>query len=962
MQPGTGVYTYCYQPAGMEGQRDHAARAASASVEWPQTSSMTPQEQPALFGGTLQNPYPSGGRPASAFAGDKLVTLGTGLGQPSPQNPQATGADDSGVQFGRHAVMHGGNISERATFTNPPVPVGQLAGPAAHALSAGSHQRTVTRDQQGGKVTTGDGRWDSFGAPPTASEQTGAWAMERQKPPSAQGWEDHTAAQNGEILSDTEERASRSTYNGRNGENGQRGRDPDSDASYGEVAKGSTKDWPNTDRVGEARRTSLPRTHRRAVAEDLARHSAAVAPPLSSLVAHDQSVVNARSAAERAAEEADFLLRRAQEMEAQRNGAVAAAQQTYDGVVAKAAQFQDLQAEGIRRLGTDSSRGGAPRYEQNGQLEGAAVKESLSPEGKDTGERPSSFERLLAEHLPAKGQWGGDLLPAMLGMIRTEIDEGVARRLGRPSSKERGWDAAVGATDQSRRDRTPSATKQVAGDGRTRSDRRRETGEPQARPTNRAREGERRSYAEVAGGPPGRPINRGTGMDRHQNGETAGGRRRTQSRSAADMPRDTRAGDRYTTAQPPPYQPPTRNGGRTNTARPPQDGRPYADAGYGVLGPHRPAAPRAQGPPAKVRAPEYAARDYLDTEDEQEEDDGWQVLPPPQRRAEAAAAIGRMQKPTLFPQRYDPAAPFEHYQRLFEDAAGMNGWDKEEMARFLPQALPYKVFETVAHIQHGRPGAYDAMVDALTLRYGASVNVGRSLALFEVRRQKDDEDPVAFAQALSILAGWAYPEMDLANRDILLKQKFLAGLKDRGLAKWVSGFEPRTIDEAVTKAVTLGTISETPAPRVNRYRPSPGDKENTPWVGQIQEPDEDDTVADSGAAPKAAPAAETTLAEVLKRLVKIEKAAEARRKGAAPQNGKGTTKTQEKGAPKLRCYNCNKEGHFSRECPLPQKERSARKRDGGDQPQQKTATKGAENAKAPGPAEAQPDGPVAQKT
>ena len=292
--------------------------------------------------------------------------------------------------------------------------------------------------------------------------------------------------------------------------------------------------------------------------------------------------------------------------------------------------------------------------------------------------------------------------------------------------------------------------------------------------------------------------------------------------------------------------------------------------------------------------------DGTDGEDEWADDECYSTLSelPPVRRITRAT----VQKPAVRPPQFDTAMPFEHYKRLYEDAAAMNGWNEFEMARYLPQVLPSTAYETVANIATGAAGAYRRMISALTRRFGASVNVGRSQALLEARRQKENEDPSAYAQALQTLAGWAYPGMEASSIDVMLKTRFMAGLRDRGLARWISGFEPRTLDEAVNKAVMLGAIPEDP--RGGRGKGPQKEREFVPWVGQTRESDQ----KHGGGA----------------RTAQRGKGGSPNKGGDRPKkavperdsNGSDQADGDENARPPFKgtCYECGEEGHMGRDC------------------------------------------------
>ena len=286
----------------------------------------------------------------------------------------------------------------------------------------------------------------------------------------------------------------------------------------------------------------------------------------------------------------------------------------------------------------------------------------------------------------------------------------------------------------------------------------------------------------------------------------------------------------------------------------------------------------------------------------------------------STSRLGRLTRPVMMPSKYDKSTPFEHFRNLFEDVAGMNGWDEQDMARCLPQALPLDVYENISHIPTYSRGAYRAMIHTLTRRYGASVNLERNQALFQARTQKNEEDFETFAQALTTLAGWAYPDLDYYHRQLMIKRQYFAGLRDRTLAMWVGGFEPHTVQEAVTKSMALSTIYEKRAAKPSRARHVNDDREVIPWIGQLGAAS---PKAGDGSKPKARRPAKDN-----KPFPRQPAKTEARKAPVTPPRGERTGQADKKN----NCFNCGRPGHFARDCPEEFKPKTAPRKTSGKTP------------------------------
>ena len=176
-------------------------------------------------------------------------------------------------------------------------------------------------------------------------------------------------------------------------------------------------------------------------------------------------------------------------------------------------------------------------------------------------------------------------------------------------------------------------------------------------------------------------------------------------------------------------------------------------------------------------------------------------------RVITALASERATSFLMKPRCFDEQEPFEHFERLFSDAAAINGWTDFEKARFLPQSLPTRCYAVIQDVPTEAPGAYAAMVAALTRRYGMDATTGAYRSLLSARRQGQGEALIDYAHELKRITLKAYPNMDETQRDALALRVFLTGMRDTELARQVQHLVPSTLDKALAKAITLSTLN-----------------------------------------------------------------------------------------------------------------------------------------------------------
>ncbi|KAJ8026417.1 Retroviral-like aspartic protease 1 [Holothuria leucospilota] len=164
---------------------------------------------------------------------------------------------------------------------------------------------------------------------------------------------------------------------------------------------------------------------------------------------------------------------------------------------------------------------------------------------------------------------------------------------------------------------------------------------------------------------------------------------------------------------------------------------------------------------------------------------------------------GTRPKPLMLPEKFDGSQPWEDYLTHFKSVAEINGWNREQKARFLGANLKGGALEVYTEISSAARTSFSAVVEALERRFGRAHQKPLFLAQLSMRRRGRNESLQQLAQAIKRLVNGAYPSLNMNARDGIAVESFRAALDDVELQRAVFMAKPDSLAEAVTAAVEM---------------------------------------------------------------------------------------------------------------------------------------------------------------
>ena len=238
----------------------------------------------------------------------------------------------------------------------------------------------------------------------------------------------------------------------------------------------------------------------------------------------------------------------------------------------------------------------------------------------------------------------------------------------------------------------------------------------------------------------------------------------------------------------------------------------------------------------------------------------------------------------------------------FEVIAGRFQWTDEDMLDQLLPRLEGAAAEFVfSQLRKDTINSYPDLVREINIRF-TPIETSRSFAAkLSRRRQRPGETVEEFAAEVKRLYDKAHKYRDQRTRQEDLLTKFLDGLIDEDMRFELEfSKEPNTIDEAVFFAVNWIQLRGRTRKKYQEarrvYREADYDEESQQAVRQISSNCNEDGEGDENVSLR------KMIQDIMSRLDRIDE--------RTPWKS-----TREERRKMVKCFNCNKQGHYARECP-----------------------------------------------
>jgi hypothetical protein len=312
--------------------------------------------------------------------------------------------------------------------------------------------------------------------------------------------------------------------------------------------------------------------------------------------------------------------------------------------------------------------------------------------------------------------------------------------------------------------------------------------------------------------------------------------------------------------------------------------------------------------------------------------------------------------PRMKPSLYDGQTPYEDYQVQFHMLTELNGWSNDVKALYLAGCLNGSARSVLNDMDPQDRYNYGKLDEALRERFGTDDQSELFKAKLRNRVKNKEETLQELAHDIRRLVRLAYPKAPARTHDDLTKDQFIEALGD-GEIRWsVFQARPKTITEALKVAMELEAFKESEKCRMRR---------NVRGIktegGDLQEDRGRLEGGDGGKEPTLVPLDLRQMAAQISQMHQMGRGyggPETRMVGGKPVVGEkngirnagpgsspvgnGLEKvgmgSGERGygmsrAPfdvsRIKCFRCDKMGHYARECPDLVKRDTGRPKDGG---------------------------------
>lgn len=251
----------------------------------------------------------------------------------------------------------------------------------------------------------------------------------------------------------------------------------------------------------------------------------------------------------------------------------------------------------------------------------------------------------------------------------------------------------------------------------------------------------------------------------------------------------------------------------------------------------------------------------------------------------------------------------------FEQVAQWNEWNDHEKALQLAMSLRGVAQRVLGELPREILCQYETLKSVLMQRFCPPERVTAYRCEFRNRRRNREESVVEYGYALKRLASRAFPSIPIEMRESLIVEQYISGLGNQDIKRHIQFAHPSTLDRAISLAVEFEAFEGS----YNVLR-----KPNEPVHSNVMaltntgnsEKDIQKTPCHSNLETSRLDRLEDSMRDVKESLKNLSNKPERPRQVEKTEQRNHTrSQIKTRDSQKFICFNCNEEGHISRNCP-----------------------------------------------